>query len=58
MSDTSELKALEDQLDAERRAVQVLQDKYKKALEELRVALQQQAELRKLLADPPGDALE
>ena len=56
MSDASDLKALEDQLDAEKRVVAALQDEYSRALEELRIALQREAELRVLWAELEANA--
>jgi hypothetical protein len=56
MSDAGELKALQDQVDAEKRAVEALQAEYNKALEELRVALEREAQLRAVWAELEGDA--
>jgi hypothetical protein len=56
MSDAGELRVLEDQVDAEKRVVEALQVEYNKALEELRVALEREAQLRALWAQLEGDA--
>jgi hypothetical protein len=57
MSDAVDpLKDLEDQVDAEKRVVEVLQAEYTKALEELRIALQRQAELQVRWDQLEGDA--
>lgn len=51
-----DLEALQDQVDAEKRIVAALQAEYNKALEELRVALQREAELKALWAELDGHA--
>jgi hypothetical protein len=56
MSDAGDLDALQDQVDAEKRAVEALQAEYRKALEKLRVALQREVILQKLWAELGGDA--
>jgi hypothetical protein len=56
MSDTDDLEALREQLDAEKRAAETLRAQYVKALQALRAALQRQAELEALWANLEGDA--
>lgn len=56
MSDESELQALQDQVDAEKRMVEALQAEYNKASEELRVALEREAQLRALWAELEANA--
>lgn len=56
MSDNDPLQELQDQVDAENRAVEALQAQYAKALDELRVASQKQAELEVLWDQLEGDA--
>lgn len=58
MSDVNagDLKALQDQVDAEKRAVDALQAEYNKALEELRMALKHEAMIQALWAEMEGEA--
>jgi hypothetical protein len=56
MSDNDPLQELQDQVDAERRVVEALQAQYAKALQELRAALQKQADLQVLWDQLEGDA--
>jgi hypothetical protein len=59
MSDTDDPEARRDQLDAEKRAmeaVEALRANYYKALQQLRLALQREAELQSLWAKVEGDA--
>ncbi len=56
MSDESELKALQDQVDAEKRVVEALQAEYNEALDELRVALAREAQLRALWVEMEANA--
>ena len=55
MSYTDDPEPFQDQLDAER-AVEVLKANYYKALQQLRLALQREAELQSLWAKPEGHA--
>ena len=45
MADTNDLEGLQDQVEAEKRATEALKAQYKKLLQELRAALQREAEL-------------
>lgn len=54
--DADDLKNLENQVDAEKRAVDALQAEYNKALDELRVALQREAAMQSLWAELEGEA--
>lgn len=58
MSDVNagDLQALQDQVDAEKRAVDALQAEYQKALDELRTALQREAMIQALWAQLEGEA--
>jgi hypothetical protein len=54
--DTGDLKALQDRVDAEKRAVDALQAEYNKALDELRTLLQHEAMIQALWAQMEGQA--
>lgn len=54
--DAGDLNALQAQVDAEKRAVEALQAEYKKALDELRTALQREAMIHALWAELEGEA--
>jgi hypothetical protein len=59
MSNTGDSDAPQDQVDAEKRAVEAveaLRANYYKALQQLRLALQREAELQALWAKLDGDA--
>ena len=56
LQDLQELQTLQDQVDLEKRVVEALQAEYSKTLEELRSALQKQAELQVLWDQLEGDA--
>jgi hypothetical protein len=56
MSDTRDLEALQNQLNVQKSAVEALRAQYEQALEELRVALRQQAELQSRTTKPDGNA--
>jgi len=46
MADTNDLETLQDQLEAEKRTTEALKAQYKKAVQELRAALQREAQLQ------------
>jgi hypothetical protein len=56
MSDERDLQALQEELDAEKRAAEALRAQYKKALQALRAAIEREAELQSLWAMLDGDA--
>jgi hypothetical protein len=56
MSEANHPKPIQDQRDAEKRAVEALQAEYKKALDKLRTILQREVVLKKLWAELDGDA--
>jgi hypothetical protein len=56
MSDTGDAEAPQDQLDSEKRAAEALRAQYYKALQQLRLALQREAELQSLWSKLEGDA--
>ena len=55
MSDTRDLEALQHQLNVQKAAVDRLRAQYEQALQDLRVALRQQAELQSRATKPDGD---